>query len=345
MIPVNTPNVADPTPSPRWSIVTPAYNEAENLPLLYKLFVQALDPFDRDWEWIIVDDHSVDGTFQVAASIAATDQRIRAIRLARNVGSTTASLCGLDQATGQCAVQMPADLQYSPDVIPQLLAEWEKGAQVVWAARAQREGDNTSAQGFSKFYYFLMRRIVGIREIPVTGADLFLIDRVVIDALTQFEEKNVGLLALISWMGYRQATVTCDRLPRQHGRSGWTLEKKIKLMVDSITAFSYFPIRLMSYVGLVVAVLGFFYSLLVIGNGLAGRPPQGWSSLMVVVLVIGGIQMIMMGVLGEYLWRALDETRKRPKYLIEASTPRAHTRIGATMPGQSIQTSKGAAES
>ena len=152
------------------------------------------------------------------------------------------------------------------------------------------------------------------------GADFFLIDRVVINALRQFNEANASILALITWMGFRQTIITYGKQARQHGRSGWSLENKLKLAVDSITSFTYLPIRLMSYVGLVVAMLGFLYAVVVIINALAGHPVQGWASLMVVLLVVGGIQMLMMGVLGEYVWRALDEARQRPRYLIEATT-------------------------
>jgi dolichol-phosphate mannosyltransferase len=139
----------------------------------------------------------------------------------------------------------------------------------------------------------------------------------VIDAFCQFNESNVSIFALITWMGFDQITITYDKQARMYGQSGWNLQKKLKLVVDSITAFSYLPIRLMSYLGFIVALMGFAYVGIVIINGLAGRPPQGWASLMVVVLILGGIQMMMMGILGEYLWRALDETRRRPRYLIE----------------------------
>jgi dolichol-phosphate mannosyltransferase len=170
-----------------------------------------------------------------------------------------------------------------------------------------------------------MRRVVGIKEMPSLGADFFLIDRSVIDALRQFNESNASVLALITWMGFRQTTVNYDKQARKYGRSGWSLEKKLKLVLDSITSFTYVPIRLMSYLGLVVAMLGFLYAGVVIINAFAGHPVQGWASLMVVLLVIGGIQMLMMGVLGEYLWRALDEARQRPRYLIEATTEKNQT--------------------
>jgi dolichol-phosphate mannosyltransferase len=157
-----------------------------------------------------------------------------------------------------------------------------------------------------------------MNEMPATGADFFLIDRRVIDALSEFNENNASLMALITWMGFRQTQITYTKEARLHGSSGWNLEKKLKLVVDSVTSFTYLPIRLMSYLGVFVAILGFLYAGFVIWNAIAGRPSEGWSSLMVVVLVVGGIQMLMMGILGEYIWRALDEARQRPRYILEA---------------------------
>lgn len=320
------------------SVVTPAYNEADNLPLLHRRISAVLNSLDVKWEWVVVDDHSTDDTFTTIADIAMHDSHVRAIRFARNFGSHKAILCGLDHARGNCAIVLAADLQDPPETIPILLAKWREGAQVVWAARASRKGEKASTVGFARLYYFLMRHMVGIKEMPSMGADFFLIDRSVTDALRQFNESNASILALITWMGFRQATITYDKQARKHGRSGWSLEKKIKLAVDSITSFTHLPIRLMSYIGLIVAMLGFLYAVVVIVNAFAGRSIQGWASLMVVLLVVGGIQMLMMGVLGEYLWRALDEARQRPRYLIEATAE-----INQTVPDKHIPSNKWAA--
>ena len=221
------------------------------------------------------------------------------------------------QARGDSAIVLAADLQDPPEIIPRLIAEWRAGAQVVWATRNRREGETASTLFFSRLYYFLMRRVVGMRTLPPNGADFFLIDRRVIDSLTRFHESNVSITALVTWVGFRQKNIAYDKQARLHGRSGWSLEKKFKLVWDSVTAFTYLPIRLMSCIGFIVALLGFLYACLVIGIVLLGRVVPGWTSLMVVILVLGGTQMIMIGVLGEYLWRVLDETRGRPKYIIE----------------------------
>jgi polyisoprenyl-phosphate glycosyltransferase len=301
------------------SIITPAYNEAANLPVLYKRLCQVCTAAAIDWEWIIVDDHSTDNTFAVIADLTKANSRIQGVRFARNFGAHTAIRCGMQHAWGDCAVIMAADLQDPPETLPALLESWQAGHQVVWAVRGRREGEKVSTVGFARLYYFLMRHVVGFKEMPATGADFFLLDRRVIDALCQFNESNVSLMALITWMGFRQGQITYDKQARLHGQSGWNLHKKLKLVVDSVTSFSYLPIRLMTYLGFSVALVGFLYAGLVIANALTGRPAEGWSSLMVVVLVVGGLQMLMMGVLGEYLWRALDEARRRPRYIIEAA--------------------------
>ena len=307
---------------PTLTIVTPAYNEAQNLPVLYERLLEAIESLDVDLEWVIVDDHSHDETPAVVARLVTQDARVRGVRLARNCGSHTALLCGLDQARGDCAIIMAADLQDPPEEIPRLLESWRRGAHVVWAVRARREGVGRIRLAFARLYYFLMRRLSALRSMSATGADFFLIDRRVIDALRTFRERHVSVLALIGWMGFRQTSIEYTKQARLHGRSGWTLGKKLKLLVDSVTSFTYFPIRLMSYLGFLTATGGFGYAVVVMISALRGHPPTGWASLMMVVLLLGGVQMVMLGVLGEYLWRALDESRARPRYIVEAMIQR-----------------------
>jgi dolichol-phosphate mannosyltransferase len=307
---------------PLLSIVTPAYNEAENLPALYERLATVLNGIEADWEWIVVDDHSSDATFSVVAGLARDDQRIRGFRLARNGGSHAAIACGLSMTRGRAAIVLAADGQDPPATIPSLVGAWREGAQVVWAAR---QSAATERRRTSSLYYWLMRRLVGLSSLPREGADCVLLDRAVVRAVRRFHERHISLLALINWMGFRQTSVPGVREPRAHGRSGWTLARKVKLLVDSVTGFTYLPIRAISGLGLVTAVAGLLYAGVVIVNAVNGRPPEGWSSLMVTVLLLGGVQMLMLGVLGEYVWRALEEARRRPKYLIEARTPAARS--------------------
>jgi glycosyltransferase involved in cell wall biosynthesis len=303
----------------RLTVVTPAFNEAENLPLLHSRIMEVLAAADLQGEWLIVDDHSTDDTPEAVRRLCEKDPRVRAVRLSRNFGSHAAIACGLDHADGDAVVVMAADFQDPPEAIPELVREWRAGAQVVWAVRAGREGETTATVGFARLYYWLMRRTSALREMPATGADFLLLDRAVVEAVRRFRERHVSILALIFWMGFRQASIRYVKQPRARGRSGWTISKKLKLVVDSLTAFTFFPIRLMSYTGFVVAAAGFVYAAILVMNALAGRLVQGWSWLMVVILILGGFQMLMLGVLGEYLWRALDEGRRRPQYLVEAT--------------------------
>lgn len=299
------------------SVVTPAYNEAENLSLLYNRLYEVLNKAGVDWEWIVIDDHSRDATPQVLRELVQRDARLRAYRFSRNFGSHMALRCGFDHARGDCVVALAGDLQDPPEVIPDLLAKWHEGLQVVWAVRGQRLGEKSSTVAASRLYYFIMRRIVGIKDIPSEGADFFLLDREVTDALSRFGERNTSILALITWMGFRQGRIHYDKQARLHGESGWSLQQKFKLAVDSITSFSYQPIRVMSGVGFIMSLVAFLYLAVVIFNGLRGIAPYGWASQMAVILFIGGLQISMMGVLGEYIWRSLDEARRRPGYVIE----------------------------
>jgi polyisoprenyl-phosphate glycosyltransferase len=299
------------------SVVTPAYNEARNIPIMHERLRAVLDPTGIDWEWLIIDDSSSDNTFAAAEAIAVLDHRVRALRFSRNFGSHAAMICGLDHARGDCAVAMASDLQDPPETITALLAQWRQGAHIVWAVRSLREGESRATLVLSRFYYWAMREVAGVKDTPATGSDFVLLDRRVIDAVCRFPERNASLFALITWMGFRQSSVAYEKQARLHGRSGWTLRKKIKLIVDSLTSFTYQPVRWMSLMGLIVSILGVIYAMVVILNALLGAPPQGWTSLMVVVLFLGGGQMFMLGVLGEYIWRGLDEARRRPRYLIE----------------------------
>jgi dolichol-phosphate mannosyltransferase len=301
-------------------LVTPAFNEAENLPVLYERVCAAMDEIGEDWRWVIVDDSSEDDTYAVLCELASKDSRLGALRLSRNCGSHLAIRCGLQYADSDCAAVFAADLQDPPEIIPDLLSKWREGAKVVWGEREKRADESQGYRLAAKIYHTLMRDLVGIKRLPPRGADLVLLDAAVVNALRDFREANVSLFALIAWLGFKQATIRYQKAARLHGHSGWTLAGLIKLAVDSVTAFSYKPIRAMTLLGLFIALLGFLYALWIIVAAITGSPPQGWASLMVIVLVVSGFQMLMLGVLGEYLWRALDEARSRPPFVIEAST-------------------------
>jgi len=297
------------------SLLTPAFNEAANLPALYERLVETMRAIGGEWEWVVVDDHSRDETFTVIEALALRDARVRGFRLARNSGSHVAIMCGLHQADGDAAVMIAADLQDPPETLATMVGRWRQGAQVVWATRRSQSGDR-SHQRFAALYYWIMRHLVGMKEMPARGADFFLIDRVVLEAFRRFHERNVSVLALITWLGFRQEYVEYDKQPRKAGQSGWTLSRKIKLVVDSITSFSDFPIRLCTYAGLAL-IAG---SLVLLALSIALLPEIGGGVLFLLFLIVGlaGLQLVAVGVVGEYVWRGLDESRRRPPYLIEA---------------------------
>lgn len=315
---------------PLISIITPAWNEARNLPVFYERLQAALPAGGAAWEWIVVDDHSADATFEVLRGLSGCDARVRGIRLARNTGSHMAIACGLDEARGDAAVVLAADLQDPPETLPLLLDRWRSGAQVVWAARRRIAGQSRARGGFARFYYWLMRRVVGLREMPAAGADCFLIDRVVIEAFRRLRERHVSVLAVITWLGFRQERVEYDKQPRLHGVSGWTLRRKVKLVLDSVTAFTALPIAacwslglLMLAAGVPLAVAGFGglrFSVL--------EPPH--VVLLAGVIAATGLTLVLLGVVGEYVWRTLDESRQRPRYVIEARTSGAAERTAVT---------------
>jgi dolichol-phosphate mannosyltransferase len=310
------------SPRQSLSVVIPCYNEAANLPLLHARLCTVLDNEGLDWELILIDDHSVDNTFDVAADLTRRDGRVRAVRLSRNVGSHLAAMCGLDNSRGDAVAIMSADLQDPPETLSRMLERWRGGEDVVWAVRESSESHSLTDRLFSRLYFGMVAWLLGVEHATPQGADFVLVDRVVVDALAQYKESNLSVYATIAWLGFRQGMILYRKKPRAHGSSGWTLRKKLKLVVDSFTSFSYLPIRIMTVTGLIIGILGFIYSIVIISNYFAGQPPEGWTSLTVVVLILGGFQMVMLGTLGEYLWRCLDEARSRPRYHIERRVPR-----------------------
>ena len=299
------------------SIITPAFNEALNLKALHARIVQTMTSLGIEWEWIVVDDHSGDDTFAVIQALSAGDPRVRGVRFARNSGSHVAIACGMHMAGGDAVVMMAADLQDPPETIGAMVERWSRGAQVVWAVRRSRPGDR-SHSGFAAIYYWIVRKIVGLREMPARGADFFLADRRVVDAFKAFPERATSVFNHLTWMGFRQEQVEYDKQPRAAGASGWTLARKMQLVSDSVIAFSNAPLRWCSYLGAVLFVIGL---LLAIG-GVLLLPELGGGILIVLAVLVGlsSLQLIALAVVGEYVWSALAESRRRPLYVIEAST-------------------------
>lgn len=295
------------------SVVVPVYGNALNLPDLFPALEKAVGP---EAELVFVDDRSPDDSWDLLQEYARRRPRTQAVRLSRNFGSFTACVAGLSRANGKAAVLISADLQDPPELIPEMVALWKRGRQVVLAARRERE-EGLLQRAFSRFYYSVMRRFV-FPEMPRGGFDFVLIDRVVIDAVVQAAEKNTTLMGLILWLGFDRETIHYTRRRREKGRSMWTLRKKAKYFIDSVLAFSYFPIRIVQGFGAMMAFGGFAYALfLIVLKFTDGIPIQGWTALMVVNLMIGGGIFLVLGVMGEYVWRILDEVKRRPLFVID----------------------------
>lgn len=300
------------------SVVVPVYFNAASLPHLMERLSDVADETEgHTFEFVFVDDGSGDQSFVVLKQLASDDRRVRIIRLSRNFGSNIAILAGLTYAKGDCAAVISADLQDPPELIPQLIDLWQQGKDVVLAARRERQ-DPWLSRAFGATFNRLFRRLV-FRDFPTNGFDFMLLDRRVVDIIVEMQEKNSYIFGQVMWVGFNRELVYYDRAKRERGRSRWTLPKKIKYFIDAFAAFSYLPLRIASLLGFLLAGLGFTYALVVIAlRLLIGMRVAGWASLTVIVLVTSGTQLILTGMLGEYLWRVLDETRRRPPFIVES---------------------------
>jgi len=300
------------------TIVVPVLNERDNLRAFYDAVNDVLRSLgDYDWEFVFVDDGSRDGSFDILRGLGASDPRVRAIRFPRNFGSHVAIAAGLDHSRGDAAVIMAADLQDPPPLIREFVGRWLEGYDVVWGARTGRDDGRLRSWGMSMFYR-LVRRFA-IPTYPKGGTGSFcLISRPVADAFRECTERNRLTFGLIAWGGFRETAVPYHRPRRLVGSSNWTLGKMVKSAIDTFVSFSFLPIRAISFLGLAVSGLSFLFGFYVVVNKvLYGTRVDGWSSVMLAVLVLGGVQLVMIGVLGEYLWRILDEARARPLYIVE----------------------------
>ena len=303
------------------SIVIPVYFNEKSLVLL----AQRLDQLTQlhaqhQFEFIYVDDGSGDQSYAVMKKIAAEDSRVRLVKLIRNFGSNMAILAGISHARGDCVGFIAADLQDPPEALSEMIQHWELGRQVVFAVRKDRHGDPFLTRITANVFNWLFERLI-FRGISSTGIGFFLIDRQVADLVVQCQERNSHLIGLILWTGFPFTTVFYERVERERkfGKSRWTISRKIDYFIDTFAAFSYLPLRLASVIGFVFAGLGGIYALLIILMRLMGFNAviQGWTALMVVLLVVSGVQLLILGIIGEYLWRNFDATRKRPLFIVE----------------------------
>ena len=298
------------------SIVVPVYYNADTLGLLYEDMRKKILDKLGDYEIVFVDDGSGDDSWEVMNALRARDERIRCIKLSKNYGEHAALLAGLSACTGDCAVTKQADLQEDSSIILEMYESWKKGNKVVLAVRKERK-ENRLKVFFANLYYMLIRRMVN-KNMPAGGCDCYLVDRKVIEVLERLDEKNSSLTLQVMWVGFRTDMIYFVRQDREVGKSRWTLSKKIKLVADSIFSFTYLPLRIMMGLGALfdIASVILLVSVLV-EKFTVGTPIQGWASIMCVLLFGFGMLMLMLGIIVEYIWRALDAARNRPTYIID----------------------------
>jgi dolichol-phosphate mannosyltransferase len=298
------------------SIIIPLYNEAENLSLL-KDRLQDLCFDDLEKQILFIDDHSSDKTTELLEEICSQTESFNFIRLSKNSGSHIAILAGMQYCKGDAVVFMAGDMQDPPELISDMISKWKDGNDVVWAVRENIEGISVFSKFFSRLFYFLMNSFASV-NFPPSGADFALMDKKVVTSVLQSAGSNPSLGGLIASVGFKQTEITYVKHARAFGKSKWTLNKKLQAFVDAFVAFSFAPMRIMIYTGLIISIIGFLYAIIIIILRLFFiKQIDGWSSIMVAVLFIGGIQMLMIGTLGEYLWRNLEESRKKPLCFIE----------------------------
>ncbi len=311
-------------PPPVLSFVVPCYNEENNIRALYDRILAVMGSCPETWECVCVNDGSRDGTLAVLAALQDEDPRVRVIDLSRNFGKEAALTAGLDHARGEAAIPLDADLQDPPELIPELVARWRAGYDVVNAVRLSREGESLLKRASAHAFYRVFNRISKV-PIPEDTGDFRLLSRPVLDALRQLPERRRFMKGLFAWVGFRTTFVSYHRAPRQAGQTTWSYVRLWRFALDGILSFSDAPLRVASYLGLGVSVLSFLYALdLLVQTLLFGNPVKGYPSLMVAILFLGGVQLLALGIIGEYLGRVYDEGKGRPVYVIRKMVQRSN---------------------
>ena len=301
-----------------FSIVIPVYYNEPNLPETIPQLLGLVEQIPQcRLELVFVDDGSGDRSLEILRTFQGRyPDTIKVVKLTRNFGSMAAIQAGFTVASGDCVGMISADLQDPPELFLEMLDHWEKGAKAVFAVRQDRE-EPFSQKLFSNTYYSLVRKYA-IPGYPDGGFDFFLVDRQVVNEVNRIQEKNTNLMTLIYWLGFRPILLPYVRRARARGKSRWTLAKKFKLFVDTFVAFTFFPLRVLSVVGFLAALTSFGYGTFILIYWLLfGIDVKGWVPTMLIITFTTGLQMTMLGVLGEYLWRTLDEVRRRPPFVID----------------------------
>jgi glycosyltransferase involved in cell wall biosynthesis len=305
---------------PTFSIVAPIYNEVDNINLLHERVSAVMDGLGEPWELVLVNDGSTDGSTETLNALYQQDsEHVRVVHFARNFGHAIAVTAGLDHAEGQAVVLIDADLQDPPEVIPELIAQWRAGYEVVYAVRAEREGETWFKQATASLFYRLLQRITNV-GIPLDTGDFRLMDRRVVNAINAMRERHRFVRGMVSWVGFNQTGVTYRRHKRHSGETKYTLGKMMRLAWDGVTSFSYFPLQLATYLGFFVGLLSALAILVVVYLRIFSRagtvPLEGQATTLVMVLFLGSVQLLSLGIIGEYLGRIYNEVKGRPLYIV-----------------------------
>lgn len=305
-----------PLPRPVISIVAPVFNEEPILHELYHRIATTLDAIGEPWELVLVNDGSRDGSYAIMRELHEQDPRVRVVNFSRNFGHQIAITAGADYARGDAVVIIDADLQDPPSVIADMVTKWREGYEVVYAVRAKRQGETWFKLFTAHFFYRLIRSITGV-NIPVDTGDFRLLDRKAVDALSLMREHHRFMRGMASWVGYRQTGIEYVRAERFAGETKYPLKKMIRFALDGITSFSYLPLQLATYAGFIIAAISVLGILITVALRLSGSQAfYGQATTLVMVLFLGGIQLISLGIIGEYLGRIYDEVKKRPLYIV-----------------------------
>jgi dolichol-phosphate mannosyltransferase len=304
---------------PTISIVVPVYNEEEVLRELYTRIRQVMDPQDEPWELVLVNDGSIDCSAEVMRELYDQDPRVKGLSFSRNFGFQEAVTAGLFHALGDAVVLTDADLQDPPELIPKMIAKWREGYDVVYGVRTEREGETWFKQITAKVFYRAIHRITSV-NIPLDTGDFRLMDRRVVKAILRMPERNRFLRGMVPWVGYKQIGIPYERQARFAGESKFkSMRQMLPFALDAITSFSYFPLQVSTYLGFISAAISLIAILVVILLRLFGQRQEltGQATTLVAVLFLGGVQLISLGIIGEYLGRIYDEVKGRPLYLVD----------------------------
>ncbi len=302
---------------PTYSIIAPVYNEAENLPVLYRRVKEVMDTTGEPWELLLIDDGSKDGSTEIIRDMAKRDSCIRPVIFARNFGHQIAVTAGLDYSRGKAVVIIDADLQDPPEVILDLVKKWKEGYEVVYAVRAEREGESWFKTFTASLFYRLIYRITEVK-IPLDTGDFRLMDRKVVKVMNSMRERHRFLRGMSAWVGFKQIGVPYKRAARFSGTTKYPFNKMLRLALNAITGFSYFPLQVATYLGFIAAGISIIAIPILVILRLAGGPIffGGQATTLISVLFLGGVQLICVGILGEYIGRVYDEVKGRPLYIV-----------------------------